>query len=74
MFPWTPDLEASIEKLGYVGETSRSLQERFSEHLGYVKNKHLNKVTGERFNLKGHNHSDMKIAIMEKSTQQQWSV
>ena len=50
----------------YVGETSRSLQERFSEHLGYVKNKHLNKVTGEHFNLKGHNHSDMKISIMEK--------
>ena len=49
-----------------MGETFRSLQERFSEHLGYVKNKHLNKVTGEHFNLKGHNHSDMKIAIMEK--------
>ena len=50
----------------YVGETSRSLQERFSEHLGYVKNKHLNKVTGEHFNAKGHNHSDMKISITEK--------
>ena len=50
----------------YVGETSRSLQERFSEHLGYVKNKHLNKVTGEHFNTKGHNHSDMKISIIEK--------
>ena len=50
----------------YVGETSRSLQERFSEHLGYVKNKHLNKVTGEHFNAKGHTHSDMKISIIEK--------
>ena len=49
-----------------MGETFRSLQERFSEHLGYVKNKHLNKVTGEHFNTKGHNHSDMKISIIEK--------
>ena len=31
-----------------------------------MKNKHLNKVTGEHFNLKGHNHSDMKISIIEK--------
>ena len=50
----------------YVGETSRSLQDRFSEHLGYVKNKHLNKATGEHFNIKGHNQSDMKISIIEK--------
>ena len=31
-----------------------------------MKNKHLNKVTGEHFNTKGHNHSDMKISIIEK--------
>ena len=42
------------------------LQERFSEHLGYVKNKQLNKATGEHFNSKGHNQSDMKICILEK--------
>ena len=50
----------------YIGETSRTLQERFSEHLGYVKNKQLNKATGEHFNSKGHNQSDMKICILEK--------
>ena len=50
----------------YVGETSRTLQERFSEHLGYVKNKQLNKGTGAHFNLKGHNQSDMNISILEK--------
>ena len=50
----------------YIGETHRTLQDRFSEHLGYVKNKHLNKATGEHFNSKGHKQSDMKITIKEK--------
>ena len=50
----------------YIGETQRTLQERFSEHLGYVKNKQNNKVTGEHFNSKGHSQSDMKITIVEK--------
>ena len=49
-----------------LGETQRTLQERFSEHLGYVKNKHNNKVTGEHFNSKGHSQSDMDIRIVEK--------
>ena len=35
----------------YIGESERSLQDRFSEHKGYVVNKHLNKATGEHFNL-----------------------
>ena len=50
----------------YVGESNRSLQHRFSEHLGYVRNKHVNKVTGEHFNLRGHSQSDMQISIIEK--------
>ena len=50
----------------YIGETHRTLQDRFSEHLGYVKNKHLNKVTGEHFNSKGHKQSDMTITVIEK--------
>ena len=50
----------------YIGETNRSLQERFSEHLGYVRNNHVNKVTGEHFNKKGHKQSDMTITIIEK--------
>ena len=50
----------------YVGETSRTLQERFVEHLGYVRNKLLNKATGEHSNIKGHNKSDIKNSILEK--------
>ena len=50
----------------YIGETNRTLQDRFSEHLGHVKNKHLNKLTGEHFNSKGHKQSDMTITVIEK--------
>ena len=46
----------------YIGETSRTLQERFSEHLGYAKKK----ATGEHFSSKGHKQSDMEIMILEK--------
>ena len=58
----------------YVGETNRTLQARFSEHLGYVKNKHTNKITGAHFNLAGHRQSDMEISIIEKihSTSEQY--
>ena len=50
----------------YIGETDRSLQERFSEHKGYVSNLHKNKSTGEHFNLPGHKISDMEVTILEK--------
>ena len=50
----------------YIGETNRTLQTRFLEHLGYVKNKHTSKATGDHFNQKGHKQSDMKITILEK--------
>lgn len=50
----------------YIGETSRTLQERFSEHLGYVKNNKTNKATGEHFCSKGHKQSDMEIMVLEK--------
>ena len=49
-----------------LGETSRTLQSRFSEHLGYVKTKLRSKPMGEHFNLKGHQISDMEIQIIEK--------
>ena len=50
----------------YIGESDRTLQERFSEHRGYVKNEHLNKATGEHFNKPGHQLSDMRVSILEK--------
>ena len=50
----------------YIGETNRTLQERFSEHIGYVKNKHLHTATGDDFNQRGHSQIDMSITILEK--------
>ena len=50
----------------YIGETERSLQERFSEHKAYVMSRHLGKATGFHFNLSGHSVSDMKVTILEK--------
>ena len=43
-----------ICSIQYIGESDRSLQERFSEHKGYVANQHLQKATGHHFNTKGH--------------------
>ena len=50
----------------YIGESSRTLQSRFSEHLGYVRSKNLSKATGEHFSTKGHQQSDMEVTIVEK--------
>ena len=50
----------------YIGESDRSLQDRFAEHRGYVSNHHLNKATGQHFNLPGHRVSDMEVTILEK--------
>ena len=50
----------------YIGESERSLQERFSEHKAYVTNKQLTKATGAYYNIPGHNVSDMKVIILEK--------
>ena len=53
-------------RMQYIGESERSLQQRFSEHKGYAINKHLTKATGAHFNLPGHSASDMKVTILEK--------
>ena len=50
----------------YIGESERSLKERFLEHKGYVNNNLLSKATGAHFNLKGHKISDMELTIVEK--------
>ena len=41
-------------KLQYIGQTTRSLDERVREHIGYIRNLHTNQPTGEHFNLPGH--------------------
>ena len=50
----------------YIGETERSLKERFSEHKGYENTNNQSKSTGAHFNSKGHSASDMNITILEK--------
>ena len=50
----------------YIGEKDRLLQLRFSEHRGYVNNRHLKKSTGYHFNLPGHSISTMEVTIVEK--------
>ena len=51
----------------YIGETERSLKQRFSEHRGYVTNNVTSKATGKHFNEKSHRMSDMTITILEKN-------
>ena len=50
----------------YIGETERSLKERFSDHKNYVKNHHLNQATGAHFNEPGHQIEHMKVIAIEK--------
>ena len=47
----------------YVGETERTLEERFKEHLGYVNNEHLNRPTGAHFSSPSHSISDMSACV-----------
>ena len=48
----------------YIGESERSLRERFVEHRGYVNTRNFSKTTGVHFNEKGHSVSDMEISIV----------
>ena len=50
----------------YIGESERSLQDRFSEHKSYAMNQKVNKATGQHFSEKGHKASDMRVTILEK--------
>ena len=50
----------------YIGETERSVRERFREHRGYVTANMKNKATGQHFNEPGHSISDMTITVIEK--------
>ena len=58
----------------YIGQTSKSLARRFSQHLGYIKNFHNHTAavkriepTGQHFNGPGHQGiRDVQISILEK--------
>ena len=53
-------------KMIYIGETERTICERFSDHRGYIKQKILSQPTGSHFNMPGHTLSDMKVTVVEK--------
>ena len=50
----------------HIGETERSIKERFLEHKSYVSNTMLTKATGNHFNQKVHSVCDMEITVVEK--------
>ena len=50
----------------YIGETNKTINQRFQQHKGYVNNKKTDKATGAHFNLPGHSVSDMRISVVEK--------
>ena len=50
----------------YIDETEKSLSVRFRQHRGYVRNKDIEKTTGEHFNKPGHQMADMRITILER--------
>jgi hypothetical protein len=48
----------------YIGQTSRSLRERFSQLCGHVDRN--TEATGRHFNLPGHSKSYMSVTVIEK--------
>ena len=59
-------ITCDICKKQYIGQTGRSLHTRIREHMNDLK-KGKN-VSGIHYSLKGHNHKDMKVQIIEKVT------
>ena len=61
-------LECKKCKMQYIGETDRTVRERYLDHRGYVRRKELDKATGLHFNKPGHQISDMSISVLERIT------
>ena len=59
-------IECKKCRLQYVGETDRTLKDRFLDHRGYVRREELEKATGLHFNLPGHQISDITISVLER--------
>ena len=53
-------------KLKYIGQTTRSLDERVREHIGSIRNLHTNQPTGDHFNLSGHELYHLKVSVLGK--------
>ena len=52
-------------KLRYIGQTTRSSDERMRQHIGYIRNLHTNQPTVEHFNLPGHELYNLKVSVLE---------
>ena len=50
----------------YIGETSRPLKQRFSEHFGDASRKDENKPCGKHFVLPGHSETNMYAIGIEQ--------
>ena len=50
----------------YIGESERSLKDRISEHIQYIKSNNRKQATGFHFNLPGHSLHDMKVSGIEQ--------
>ena len=53
-------------KLQYIVQTTRSLDERVREHIGYIRNHHTNQPTGEYFNLPGRELYHLKVSVLAR--------
>ena len=50
----------------YIGESERSIKDRISEHIQYIKSNNRSQATGFHFNLPGHSLHDMKVIGIEQ--------
>ena len=55
-----------MHKFTYIGETGRSLKNRFYEHLNDASKKDENKPCGKHFSLPGHSTSNLCIIGIEE--------
>ena len=53
-------------KKRYIGVTNQEIRVRIYQHIGYVRNKLLNKATGEHFNVPGHSTQNIRFTIIEQ--------
>ena len=61
-------IECNIDKCKrcYIGESERTLKDRISEHIGYIRTKKIDKTTGQHFNSPGHSLANMTVTILER--------
>ena len=60
------ECEKQYCKQRYIGVTHQEFRDRIYQHIGYVRNKQLQKATGEHFNLPGHQIHHMKFTMLEQ--------